>query len=751
MLRKTILICFTLIMAFSLVLVFPPVKAVDPYVGFVLSYFGGADGLETLHLAYSTDALHWTALNNNNTVLSATLGNRSIRDPFLFRKQDGKFVLLSTDSWSSENIIIWDSNDLITYTGERLIRMNTGGQHAWAPECSYDAVNNRYVVYWSGDVIYSNTTTDFASFSTYTTFFNPGYICIDGDMTQWNGTNYLFFKDERGANDSSTPYKALKVAKSTTLDPGSFTVFTADYITDHLVEGPACIKSLTENKWYLYYDYFMQGGIWGCSYTTDLNSTTWTKMNAGEFSLPAGVRHGNAVKVTQAELDALIARWGPPATSTPAATPTPAPNPIVWYKLDETSGTTASDSSGNGKNAALINGPTWAAGHNGNAVNLDGTDDYLDAPDGIISNLADITVVSWVKWDTSVSWPRIFDFGTGQSAYMYITPRGNPGGVQVGVEFAISLNGGNSEQRITTGSVLATGVWKHVALTLSGNTGILYIDGVEAARNTSITLDPRDLGNTTLNYIGKSQFADPNFDGMIDDFRIYNRALSATEINTLYLGSATPAPTQTPTPTPVNTATPTPTPAATATPTPTPVTTASPTPVTFSDNFNDGNANGWTVYGGTWSVVNYEYNLTDSGYGYKSVASGTSFANFTCEADVLVGSTYDSGVIFRVTNPAVGADAYNGYYAGLDDGQNKVVLGKANGSWTQITTAAMTINPNTWYHMKVVASGSTIKVYVTDMATPKINITDTAWTSGAIGLRAHRTTAKFDNILVTGQ
>ena len=89
----------------------------------------------------------------------------------------------------------------------------------------------------------------------------PGYICIDATITRHKDNYYLFFKDERGANSDTTAFKALKIARSKTLAPGSFEVISKEYITDHLVEGPACIKDLKEDKWYLYYDYFMKGGI----------------------------------------------------------------------------------------------------------------------------------------------------------------------------------------------------------------------------------------------------------------------------------------------------------------------------------------------------------------------------------------------------------------------------------------------------------------------------------------------------------
>lgn len=77
----------------------------------------------------------------------------------------------------------------------------------------------------------------------------------------------------------------------------------------------------------------------------------------------------------------------PTPTLTPGG-PTPMPTPVprtglsLWYKFDETNGTTAADSSGNGKTATLVNGPTWVAGKKANAVNLDGSNDYVSLPAG---------------------------------------------------------------------------------------------------------------------------------------------------------------------------------------------------------------------------------------------------------------------------------------------------------------------------------------------------------------------------------
>lgn len=206
------------------------------------------------------------------------------------------------------------------------------------------------------------------------------------------------------------------------------------------------------------------------------------------------------------------------------------PAMIAHFAFDETSGTVASDASGNGRNGTLVNGPVWTAGNLNNAVNLDGVDDQVDLPDGLLNGVTGCTIAAWVNPDSLSTWARIFDFGTGTTSYMFLAPQAGGTG---NLRFAITTNGNGSEQQINAGAPLATGVWSHVAVTLNGSTGILYVNGVEVGRNSSLTLSPASLGNTTQNYIGKAQFPDPYFDGRVDDFYVYNFALSPAEVTGL--------------------------------------------------------------------------------------------------------------------------------------------------------------------------------------------------------------------------
>lgn len=163
-----------------------------------------------------------------------------------------------------------------------------------------------------------------------------------------------------------------------------------------------------------------------------------------------------------------------------------------------------------------------------------------------------------------------------------------------------------------------------------------------------------------------------------------------------------------------------------------------------TDDFQDGNDTGWTRYGGAFNVSGGTYNLSNAS-GTGKAAWVTPASDLTFEVDVRIAAGGgDAGAIFRATSLGVGADAMNGYYAGLNEAGDTLVLGRMNGAWTQLASVPLTIAANTSYRLKVVAAGSDIRVYVTDMSTPKIHVTDSTWTGGAVGVRAHFTNASFD-------
>ncbi len=197
------------------------------------------------------------------------------------------------------------------------------------------------------------------------------------------------------------------------------------------------------------------------------------------------------------------------------------------------------DSGGNTEAAAISDIPAGGAtgprvpGKIGNAVKLSGNGEYVNLPTGIVSGLSDFTVSAWVNPASDDTWSRVFDFGTGTGTYMFLTNNG--GGT--GVRFAITTGAG--EQQINSNVHLPLNTWSHLAVTLFGNSGTLYINGNPVGTNTNMTLHPSNLGNTNQNWIGRSQFgADAYLNATVDDFNIYDRALSQADVATLATGQA---------------------------------------------------------------------------------------------------------------------------------------------------------------------------------------------------------------------
>jgi hypothetical protein len=169
----------------------------------------------------------------------------------------------------------------------------------------------------------------------------------------------------------------------------------------------------------------------------------------------------------------------------------------------------------------------------GNAVKLCGNGEYVNLPSGIVSGLHDFTISAWVNPSQNSPWSRVFDFGTGTGNYMFLTLSAGGGPLR----FAITTSGGGGEQQINGTGNLPLNTWSHVAVTLSGHTGTLYVNGQAAGTNDNMTLTPADLGATNQDWIGRSQYpADPYLNGSVDDVNVYSQALSGSQIAALAAG-----------------------------------------------------------------------------------------------------------------------------------------------------------------------------------------------------------------------
>ncbi|MDP2310264.1 MAG: LamG domain-containing protein [Pseudomonadota bacterium] len=201
------------------------------------------------------------------------------------------------------------------------------------------------------------------------------------------------------------------------------------------------------------------------------------------------------------------------------------PNLVAHYSLDGSS----ADNSGNGPAATEWNGVGYsAAGICGAAASLDGVNDYLSLP---VHPLQDATISAWfLQTRDTGSWQRVWDFGstTGQGAMFLAVEHGRAGN-RVGV--GIHDTSGANVQDVASGVYAGVGTWHHVVVTYdNGGAGTrLYVDGVLSAQGSYNAQSFDDFLNQTW-LLGASHWNDPFFAGLIDEVRIYDRVLSASEI-----------------------------------------------------------------------------------------------------------------------------------------------------------------------------------------------------------------------------
>jgi len=179
----------------------------------------------------------------------------------------------------------------------------------------------------------------------------------------------------------------------------------------------------------------------------------------------------------------------------------------------------------------LVGGATVQVEPNrGSVVSLNGSTAYVSLPASVANGS---TFAAWVKWNGGGTWQRIFDFGDGITGgstgrYIFLSPRANSGRLR----FAITTSGNGNEQIIDAPTALPTNSWAHVAVTVGPGRGVLYLNGQPVSTNNNMTLQPWEV-LARSNYLGRSQWPDPLFNGRIDSFRAYGRVLADEEVRDL--------------------------------------------------------------------------------------------------------------------------------------------------------------------------------------------------------------------------
>ena len=261
----------------------------------------------------------------------------------------------------------------------------------------------------------------------------------------------------------------------------------------------------------------LDGTNLGADLTSAPYTISWDTTTAvnGSHTLTAIARDTSGNSATSAPVTVTV-------SNTPSGPPTQ--GLIGYWNFDEAAGTIAHDTSGSGYNGT-ITGATWTTGKINGALNFNGSSSYVVTP--AVSLSTTFSVSAWVNpaVATQTGYARIVEtqYNTGLylgtnakgTKYKFIvnSGRGSAGGCG-GVSFGCAEGGA-----VTSG-------WHLVTATYDGTTAVLYVDGVRVASDTFTS-----PGTTGLAlYVGRYFQGGYSWNGYVDDVRLYNRALTVTEV-----------------------------------------------------------------------------------------------------------------------------------------------------------------------------------------------------------------------------
>jgi len=289
-----------------------------PDTAYLFAYFlGNAPEQERLSYAVSLDGYNFKALNNGNAVWKSSAGTECIRDPYIFKGEDGLYHLLATDmksslGWSSNrNLVSAKSTDLVHWFDDTIIEIAnkypsmTGADRAWAPQAIYDSEKESYMIYFaarvpgidSRTIMYYAYSKDLKKLDTDPTLlFAPknGNDAIDSDIIYENGKYYMYYKNETNkriylaeSEHANGPYTEIKQVSEGSIG----------------VEGPNIYRLIGTDKWLMMSDAYGDG-YYVMQETTDLEN--FTTVNRSSYSFNFTPRHGYVIPINSDQYNALI-------------------------------------------------------------------------------------------------------------------------------------------------------------------------------------------------------------------------------------------------------------------------------------------------------------------------------------------------------------------------------------------------------------------------------------------------------------
>ena len=296
------------------------------YNKYLFSYFKGNEPEnESINFALSSDGYHFKPLNGNEPLLFNRLGTKGIRDPFVFRAQDGTFYIIGTDmrseaGWNSNHALcVWHSENLIDWEQYPLIDMLDYGLEgtcrAWAPEVFYDKEKEMYMIYWANcqhnesTDEWTNTVMWYAYTKDFRQLDTPPHIlyappckkdAIDADIIFADGTYYMYYKDE---NEKFICYVYSDKLEGPYKEPEKKNITLFDEAT----EGCCMYKIHGSDDKLLIMDSYGEGR-YVMQRTTDY--VNFEKVPENEYFLDFSPRHGSMLAISEEEYNRLVEHYG---------------------------------------------------------------------------------------------------------------------------------------------------------------------------------------------------------------------------------------------------------------------------------------------------------------------------------------------------------------------------------------------------------------------------------------------------------
>lgn len=304
---------------------------------YLMAYFTGQGDGEQIYFAVSKDGYNYEALNGKKAIISQSVPNQGtshMRDPYVFRGNDGRFWLLATDlnadasNYSNNSLYTFYSDDLVNWTYNSIILMNNyipNTTRAWAPQAVWDAEKSAYMIYWAEQIssgvtnLYRAYTTDFKGITDVAQLYAPtdasGNLinAIDADII-WNDQDnewVMYYKNE--------DKQAINLATSKTL--------TGPYENDAPAIGESLLPKDPEGKkqaregcqmfnihgtdtWILMADAYRTDPKEFFFYSTS-DFKTFSNIEKSSYQVNhLTPRHGSVMWITNEEYDKLVSAYG---------------------------------------------------------------------------------------------------------------------------------------------------------------------------------------------------------------------------------------------------------------------------------------------------------------------------------------------------------------------------------------------------------------------------------------------------------